>query len=301
MLLAIMVLEMLSILSFKIPPPLLAELPEMVELMILRVPELQIPPPKVVAVLLEMVELVMVAVDKLKMAPPALLLAVLLERVELLRVKMPWLKIPPPLRLTAKLLEMVELEMERVPRLLKAAPLLEEYFAPETVTPEMVRLPPVAMLKIWKLRFALIMLEELSKPLIIKEEEPGPLMVRVPAVPPPAIGVLALIMVGSEALTVLLRELRVIVPVILKLMMSSPAVALAKVIASLSEIKVSPELTISKVVSTVIVAGLILSSNLRSSSRGEPEALRAFLFGERLKNLRKAFKIMKRVPIQKPK
>ena len=298
MLLAIMVLEMLSILSFKIPPPLLAELPEMVELMILRVPELQIPPPKVVAVLLEMVELVMVAVDKLKMAPPALLLAVLLERVELLRVKMPWLKIPPPLRLTAKLLEMVELEMERVPRLLKAAPLLEEYFAPETVTPEMVRLPPVAMLKIWKLRFALIMLEELSKPLIIKEEEPGPLMVRVPAVPPPAIGVLALIMVGSEALTVLLRELRVIVPVILKLMMSSPAVALAKVIASLSEIKVSPELTISKVVSTVIVAGLILSSNLRSSSRGEPEALRAFLFGERLKSLRKAFKSMDTLPIQ---
>ena len=48
------------------------------------------------------------------------------------------------------------------------------------------------------------------------------------------------------------------------------------------------------------VAGVILCSRLRSSSRGEPEALRAFLFGERLKNLRKAFKSMKRAPVQKP-
>ena len=106
-------------------------------------------------------------------------------------------------------------------------------------------------------------------------------------------------MVGSEALTVLLRESSVIVPVTLKLMMSSPAVALAKVIASLSEIKVSPELTISKVVSTVIVAGLILSSNRRSSNLAEPETLRAFLFWKLLNNLRKAFKSMESIPYTK--
>ena len=47
-------------------------------------------------------------------------------------------------------------------------------------------------------------------------------------------------------------------------------------------------------------AGVILSSRPRSSSRGDPEALRAFLFGERLKNLRKAFKSMKRAPVRRP-
>ena len=49
------------------------------------------------------------------------------------------------------------------------------------------------------------------------------------------------------------------------------------------------------------VAGVILCSRPMSSSLGEPEALRAFLFGERLKNLRKAFKSMKRTPVRRPK
>ena len=171
----------------------------------------------------------------------------------------------PPPAVFAVLPEMVELEMLRVPRpkLLKPPP-LPEVFAPVTVTPEMERLPPVMILKILKLPWLASM---------VSEEAPGPVMVRVPA----------LTMAGSE-------EPRVMVPATLKSMISSPAVALAKVIASLSEIKVSPELTISKVVSTVIVAGLILSSNRRSSNLGEPEALRAFRFWELPKSLRKAFK-----------
>ena len=40
------------------------------------------------------------------------------------------------------------------------------------------------MLKMLKLRFVLMVPEELSRPLIIREEEPGPLMVRVPTVVP---------------------------------------------------------------------------------------------------------------------
>ena len=131
---------------------------------------------------------------------------------------------PPPL-LDAVLPEITEVEILRIPEFLKAPP-KPEVFAPETVTPEIERLPPVAMLKILKLRVVL----PPSKPLMVREEEPGPLMVSVPAVPP-VIGVVALIMVGNEALTVLLMELRVMVPVMLKLMMSSPAVVLASIIA----------------------------------------------------------------------
>ena len=153
-------------------------------------------------------------------------------------------------------------------------------------------------MKILKFRVELMVPEESSKPLMVSEEEPGPVMARVP-LRAPLIKAVASKMVGSEALTVLLRESSVIVPVTLKLMMSSPAVALAKVIASLSEIKVSPELTISKVVSTVIVAGLILSSNRRSSNLAEPETLRAFLFWKLLNNLRKAFKSMESIPYTK--
>ncbi len=45
--------------------------------------------------------------------------------------------------------------------------------------------------------------------------------------------------------------------------------------------------------------GLILSSNLISSNRGEPEVLRAFLFWELLKSLGKAFKSMESIPYTK--
>ena len=47
--------------------------------------------------------------------------------------------------------------------------------------------------------------------------------------------------------------------------------------------------------------GVILSSNLISSNRGEPEALLAFLFWELLKSLGKAFKSMDSIPYTKAK
>ena len=127
---------------------------------------------------------------------------------------------PPPAPFTV-LPEILELEMVRVPELIKATPLNEETFAPETVTPEMERLPPVAMLRILKLRFAL----PPSKPLIVSEEEPGPVMVRVPAEVMEA-------MVGRDFNTLS----KVIVPVTLKSIISLAVEALAVVMASLSEI-----------------------------------------------------------------
>ena len=86
---------------------------------------------------------------------------------------------PPPE--LAELPEMVELLAVRLPELLNAPPPLEETCAPETVTPEMARLPPVAMLKTLKFLLVLIVPEELSKPLMISEEAPMPVIVRVPA------------------------------------------------------------------------------------------------------------------------
>jgi len=258
---------------FWIPPPYLAELPERVELETVRVLplELQMPPPMLSVVLPEIVELVTVRVPAFQIPPP------------------PDPKAKPPLRL-AVLPEMLELLTVRVPELLKAPPLLE-VFAPETVTPEIDKSPPTAMLKMLKLRVELIVPEESSRPLIIREEEPGPVMVSVPTVVPvppvPEAVALASKMVGSEALTLLFWESRVMVPVMLKLIISSPAVALALIIACLRD--PIPE---SAVLITEKVEGTILCSRLRSSSRGEPDALRAFLFCELLKSLRKAFKSM---------
>ena len=106
--------------------------------------------------------------------------------------------------------------------MLKAPP-FPEVFAPETVTPEMLRLPPEAMVKMLKLRLVL----PPSKPLMVSEEEPGPVMVRVPAEVVEA-------MVGRDCNTLS----RVIVPVTLKSIISLAEVRLAVVIASLSEIPV---------------------------------------------------------------
>jgi hypothetical protein len=75
-------------------------------------------------------------------------------------------------------------------------------------------------------------------------------------------------------------------------MVSSPAVALARSMAARRD--PVPEFAL---MLTVKVVGVILSSRLRSSSRGEPEALRAFLFWELLKSLRKEFKNMDKVPL----
>ena len=174
---------------------LLAELPERVEFISVTIPTIPLvfwlkrPPPKVTALLAENVELLMLEVllESLKMPPPKF--AILPENVELVTVRAPLLKIPPPKSPTV-LPEMVELPMLRVPELLKPPPLPEEIFAPETVTPEMLRLPPVLIVKILKLPWLA---------LILSKEAPRPLMVTVPAVPPPLplIDVLALTMVGN--------------------------------------------------------------------------------------------------------
>ena len=117
--------------------------------------------------------------------------------MELLTVRAPAFQIPPPpdakAVMVVLLFEMLELLTVRVPELLKAPP-LPEVFAPETVTPEMERLPPEAMLKMLKLRFALLAFVG-SLPLMISEEAPRPVIVTVPAVPLPTT-VLALTMVG---------------------------------------------------------------------------------------------------------
>ena len=55
---------------------------------------------------------------------------------------------------------------------------------------------------------------------------------------------------------------------------------------------------ITSVPTTETVAGLILSSNLRSSGRGKPKTLRAFLFWGLLKSLRKELS-MERFPLIK--
>ena len=67
-----------------------------------------------------------------------------------------------------------------------------------------------------------------------------------------------------------------------KTMVSAPAAALASMMACRSEPAKE-----SLVFITVMVAGTILPSRLRSSGRGREEALRAFLFWELLKSLRK--------------
>ena len=76
--------------ELKMPPPVFAELPEIVELVRVRVALelLRMPPPKPFAVLPERVELVTVRVPPLKMPPPVLVV-VLPEIVELVTVRVP--------------------------------------------------------------------------------------------------------------------------------------------------------------------------------------------------------------------
>ena len=84
----------------------------------------------------------------------------------------------------------------------------------------MERLPPEAMLKMLKLRPLPPLL-----PLMVSEDAPGPVMVRVPAE-------VAEAMIGRDCNTLS----RVIVPVTLKSIISLAEVPLAVVMASLSEI-----------------------------------------------------------------
>ena len=154
--------------------------------------------------------------------PPPLLVAVLPESVELAMLRVPVLKMPPPL-LVAELPERVELAMLRVPWLLKAPPLLE-VFAPEIVKPEMVRLPPVLMVKILKLPWLPLMIIE-SKPEALR-----PLMVTVPAVPPVTAVVVSMMFGNAEAKVRVKGMEKAGIS-----MMSSPAVALASIIACRSE------------------------------------------------------------------
>ena len=108
----------------------------------------------------------------------------------------------------------------------KAPPLPLLSFAPETVTPEMERLPPLTISKIRKSRVLTPLF-----PLMVSEEAPGPVMVRVPRVPP-EIAVLALRMVGNCAVN------KVMVPAPpenreeAKSIVSLPAVVLARSMAS---------------------------------------------------------------------
>ena len=202
-------------------------------------------------------------------------MAELFEMVELETMRVPpTLKIPPPLR-EVVLPEIVELKTVRAPELLKAPPCPEVNIAPEAVTPEMDKFPPEAMLKILKSRAELPL-----SPLMVREEEPGPLMVRVPAVEAETI-------VGSAVAEVRVMVLSDPVPfVILKLMVSLPAVLLALSMASLRERKFATGT--SELVVTVKVAGVILSSRPMSSSRLKQVlglALRVFFL--RLKSLLK--------------
>ena len=139
----------------------------------------------------------------------------------------------------------------RMPALLKAPP-LPEVFDPLTVTPEMLRLPPEAMLKMLKLRVALLRFVG-SLPLILREEAPRPVMVKVPAV-------LTFKIVGRAAARVMVYGL---VPVKLKLMSSLPGVLLARVMAASRD--PVPE---AAVVVTMMgeFEGVIRSSRPRSSS-----------------------------------
>ena len=127
---------------------------------------------------------------------------------------------------------------------------MPEVFAPETVTPEMLRLPPESTLKMLKLRVALLGFVG-SLPLIVREEEPGPVIVRVPAV-------VAVTMAGKD-------EPSVIVPAPpvkseeANSIVSASAEALAVVIASRSVVKASA-VVLSASELTIMVAGVILSS-----------------------------------------
>lgn len=114
----------------------------------------------------------------------------------------------------------------------------------------MLRLPPEAMLKMLKSRVALLGFVG-SLPLIVSEEEPGPVIVRVPAV-------VAVTMAGKD-------EPSVIVPAPpvkseeANSIVSASAEALAVVIASRSVVKASA-VVLSASELTIMVAGVILSS-----------------------------------------
>ena len=104
------------------------------------------------------------------------------------------------------------METVRVPELKKPPPYFPNgrEFDPETVTPEMERLPPLLMVKI---------LKPPAVPLMISEEAPGPVMVRVPAED-------EVIMAGNGAV-------KAMVPVtpVLKTISSLAKVALALIMA----------------------------------------------------------------------
>ena len=224
----------------------------------------------------------MVMVPNWLLMPPPYV-ALLPERVELVRVRAPLLLNIAPPKVPAEFPESVEFETLRVPELLKAPP-LPEVFAPETVTPEIERLPPEAMLKILKSRLPL----PPSKPLMVREVAPGPVMASVPAV-------VAVTMEGKD-------EPSVIVPAPpvkseeANSIVSASAEALAVVIASRSVVKASA-VVLSASELTIMVAGVILSS--RKVSWGGRRKGLSFLFEvvNRLKRFIKKLPIFK-IPIK---
>jgi hypothetical protein len=128
----------------------------------------------------------------------------------------------------------------------------------------MARFPPEEIPKILRFRLAFPL-----SPLIVRLEEPGPVMVRVPAVE-------AFTIEGNERISVMVP----VTPV--KMILSSDDAALASIIACLRE-----PIPKSLLFVTGKVTGVILSSRVMSSSLEEREDFLAFLFCEKLKNFRK--------------
>ena len=138
--------------------------------------------------------------------------------------------------MVAVLPEMVDLLMVRKPALKKAPPPYKvEFFAPETVTPEMVKSPAPLMVKILKSPCVAWLASMISK------EAPRPVIVTVPAVD-------AFWIFGNAAAKVIVKGL--VPEAKAKVMMSSLGALLARVMASLKEVRPSVGFTVSAVVVT---------------------------------------------------
>ena len=115
----------------------------------------------------------------------------------------------------------------------------------------MERLPPEAMSKILKLRVALLAFVG-SLPLMVSEEAPRPVMVSEPALEVAAI-------VGSADCRVMVVMAPFVNSEEAKIISSLAEVKLAASIASLKEVTLSPELTVSAMVVTVNCELLLLA------------------------------------------
>ena len=136
----------------------------------------------------------------------------------------------------------------------------------------MERFPPEAMLKILKLPWL---------PLIVNEEAPCPVIVRAPALEVAAI-------VGSAACRVMVVPAPFVNSEEAKIITSLAEVALAASIASLKEVTPSPELTVSAMVVTVNCELLLLAPS-KAPMLG---AMLLFVFNKTLVLLEPKFAVM---------